>query len=465
MKNSQELFNEIYNKYNKRIYMYIYRRVNDSFIAEEIMQETFIIFYEKIENDDIEISFKILLKIAKNLISNYYRKITIRNKKIEENFDDFSEDAIVDAKDLIDDIFTKDIEKHLEDLSDFQRKVFILTVIRKMKIKDVAKMLGKTETNIKQTTFKARKILQDNLEKEYPGIKERYRRVKKLQIFIAVIIGASLLSGMVYATIKTYDYFVNKSKTFTMEEKEIELDESSVKIKRNEAERRVEEYLKLFGIDDYDISKLKLEKDLIKDKVVWRLYNNLKFKIDIDANNGRIVRFNNIEEININNDKFRNININIEKLVKNIEETDEYSNIQNNKQIVNGNVIIERIYTNVNMKSYIFVEYLEKSKKIVFYSKMEVNIDNNSFISKDAAIKIVKEKFSKDQFKNIELYLTYENEIKELKEYEQENYVYYFDKETFYWRVEFNSGKNILINIYDGTISNLDDLNYEKKNK
>ena len=124
MKN-KEIFNEIYNKYNKRIYSYVYKRVKDEFVAEEIMQETFVIFYEKIEVENVNDSLKVLIKTARNLISNYYRKVTIRNKKIEENFKDFSDDAIVDSKDLIEDeVFTKDIEKHLGDLSDFQRKLF-----------------------------------------------------------------------------------------------------------------------------------------------------------------------------------------------------------------------------------------------------------------------------------------------------------------------------------------------------
>ena len=66
------MFNEIYKKYNRKIYNFIYYKTGNEIIAEELMQETFITLYEMrniVEMSEKEIK-KVLYTIAKNKIMN-----------------------------------------------------------------------------------------------------------------------------------------------------------------------------------------------------------------------------------------------------------------------------------------------------------------------------------------------------------------------------------------------------------
>jgi len=470
MENNKELFDDIYRKYNKKLYNYIYFRVKDELVAEEIMQEAFIVYLEKDEaNRDID-PMKILKVISKNMILNYYRKLKTRNKIFSENKKNLYEEKIIDPDEFINDnIFSKEIIKYLDDLPDYQRKVFIMHAINKIKQKDIAKALGKTENSIKQTLHKARKTLQDNLEKEYPGIKERYRKAKKLQIFIAVLLGASLLSGMVYAAIKTYDYISNKTKTFTMEEKEIKPDESSVKIKRKEAESKIEEYLKTFKVDDYDLSQVTLKNDLIKNKSVWILKTDYKFELLIDANTGELIKYNYLDDYGKTNNKKSNKHLaqeNIKEIISKVE-IEEYTLVQSTIDITNDSKILKEIYlrNKENNISVIFVDYSISHDRLLAILRQKIN--NDTFIEKEKAIEIVKEKYKVNEVDNVELYINY-NEKFENRDYlsDEDNYSYEKIDNYLYWKIHFNTNRKIYINLKNGEMKNIEeDFNYEKQSK
>ena len=77
-------FEEYYNKYYSQAYGYIYKKIADSFLAEDFAMEAFVACYQKFDEFDPEIaSFQTwLYVIINNKLKNYYR-----DRKQTENID------------------------------------------------------------------------------------------------------------------------------------------------------------------------------------------------------------------------------------------------------------------------------------------------------------------------------------------------------------------------------------------
>ncbi len=90
---SEEAFNIIYNEYYKLIYYIIKQMVGDSEVANDLTSDTFITMYKKIDQHDIDKSFKYwLVSIAKNIARKY-----LNDHKKEQTIVD--NDYVVNAED------------------------------------------------------------------------------------------------------------------------------------------------------------------------------------------------------------------------------------------------------------------------------------------------------------------------------------------------------------------------------
>jgi RNA polymerase sigma-70 factor (ECF subfamily) len=140
---------EIYDHYRGSIFRYLYYRVSDQQIAEDLTSEVFLRMIEKISYyQDQRTSFQAwLFQIARNLSIDYYRK---QNTQTSIALDEDFPGKVEEPLELLErELTIEKLSKALRKLPDNQRDVIVLRFVVGMPIAEVAETLHKTEDSIK----------------------------------------------------------------------------------------------------------------------------------------------------------------------------------------------------------------------------------------------------------------------------------------------------------------------------
>lgn len=463
-------FNNFYNKYNKKVFNYIYYKTRNETISEEIMQDSFLTLYNMIEDkkpkEEKELK-NLVLAIARNILMSYSSKIKRRNNKFNENITELYEEKVVNPEELVENRESADeFYKALSKISELQREAIILVKLKGCSYKDAAKVLDKSEDEIKQLIYRAKKSLKKVLEKEYPDLISKYKKVKKLTSIIVIIISVTMLTGIVYASYKVYEHFVKNPETYTLEERDKKVDESTVNITREEASSNINGYLKALKItENYNDDDIKLIKDGLYNKTYWTLYLDNKFRIDIDAENGILVDYSDLTEKRDVSQK----ELSTDDILKEIDECYKLLNLNKEYKVISyyeseksDSKILDVLYalTEDDIYNSIYVEYDITSNKIISilnisYGKQEKKVN----ISKDKAIDILKEYDTVNSIENIRInmgqILMQQNPVKMENAIENEvnDNVKVNDYEVrFYWEILYNEDKNVKIDVETGEV-------------
>lgn len=136
-------------KHNQRITSFIYSKVMDRDVAEDIFQDTFIKVIKTLKKGNYSEEGKFLpwvMRIAHNLIIDYFRK----NKRLPkfEGSDDFnifsviSDDKLNAEKQIIKEQIDSDLELLIEELPDDQKEVLVMRIYRDMSFKEISENTG-----------------------------------------------------------------------------------------------------------------------------------------------------------------------------------------------------------------------------------------------------------------------------------------------------------------------------------
>lgn len=153
-----ENMEEIYNKYAKAIKNYIFCITKDITLAEDIMQETFVVAINGIKKfrGDCEISVW-LFSIAKKILYKKTNKSNIRNMISIDEFE------LADDKTLEEEYISKDnklkLFEALQKLDSNTREVIYLRLTGDLTFKEIGKILNKTENWAKVTFFRGKQKL------------------------------------------------------------------------------------------------------------------------------------------------------------------------------------------------------------------------------------------------------------------------------------------------------------------
>ena len=463
-------FNNFYNKYSKKVFNYIYYKTRNETISEEIMQDSFLTLYNMIEDkkpkEEKELK-NLVLAIARNILMSYSSKIKRRNNKFNENITELYEEKVVNPEELVENRESADeFYKALSKISELQREAIILVKLKGRSYKDAAKVLDKSEDEIKQLIYRAKKSLKKVLEKEYPDLISRYKKVKKLTSIIVIIISVTMLTGIVYASYKVYEHFVKNPETYTLEERDKKVDESTVNITREEASDNIKGYLKALKItENYNDDDIKLIKDGLYNKTYWTLYLDNKFRIDIDAENGILVDYSDLTEKRDVSQK----ELSTDDILKEIDECYKLLNLNKEYKVISyyeseklDSKILDVLYalTEDDIYNSIYVEYDITSNKIISilnisYGKQEKKVN----ITKDKAIDILKEYDTVNSIENIRINM---RQIEKNINYYNTNEIYYDELNNtlyrnnyevkFYWEIIYNENKNIKIDVETGEV-------------
>jgi RNA polymerase sigma-70 factor (ECF subfamily) len=137
------------NRHNQRITSFIYSKVLDKDVTEDIFQDTFIKVIKTLKKGNYSEEGKFLpwvMRIAHNLIIDYFRK-NKRMPKFEGN-DDFNifsvigDDKLNAEKQLIKDQIDTDLRYLIEELPDDQKEVLLMRIYKDMSFKEISENTG-----------------------------------------------------------------------------------------------------------------------------------------------------------------------------------------------------------------------------------------------------------------------------------------------------------------------------------
>ena len=169
---SFQAFEKLYTMYSGKLYNFIMRLSSgDQYMAEEVVQSTFIRIWEvraKVDSDASFISF--LCTIAKNLLMNMYQRQTV-----EYVYNEYLLKSGVDrdsqTEDDIDLRFLNDyIDSLAEELPAQRKKIFILSKRQNYTNKEIAGMMGISESTVATQLSLAVKFMREQLMKHYDKV-------------------------------------------------------------------------------------------------------------------------------------------------------------------------------------------------------------------------------------------------------------------------------------------------------
>lgn len=160
------VFKEIYEEYGKPVYRFLLTLTGDQSQAEELLQETFYQAFLHIDQFEGRSSvYTWLCTIGKNA---WYRECK-RKKRFDhlelEKHNLTDHNASLEENAIRKDEY-KRIRKAVYHLEEPYRDVFIMHVFGEVKLKEIAKVYGKTESWARVTYYRAKTKILEEVEEE-----------------------------------------------------------------------------------------------------------------------------------------------------------------------------------------------------------------------------------------------------------------------------------------------------------
>ncbi len=152
----QDAFARLYDAYLDRIYRYVYFRVNDQQLAEDITSQVFLKSWEKLGSYQTDTSPFIawIYRIAHNMVIDNYRtkKIPISIENV--NPTEISHEDAIDEK-LDFQAESQQLRQALQELTEEQQQVLILKFVAQQSTAEIAQQLGKQPGAIRALQMRA----------------------------------------------------------------------------------------------------------------------------------------------------------------------------------------------------------------------------------------------------------------------------------------------------------------------
>lgn len=157
-KQNPTAYEALYRKYAQRLFNYFWYRVgHQKDIAEDLLQETFMKAYQNLPRFYLRSYsyYSYLLTIAHNILVNHYRKSQPTSL---ESMGDVPDEVIVDQE--IDRKQTAELLwRAIQNLPEPEKDILLLRYQKEMPIKDIARIVGKSENAVKLILSRTRKKL------------------------------------------------------------------------------------------------------------------------------------------------------------------------------------------------------------------------------------------------------------------------------------------------------------------
>jgi len=153
-------FSKIYDRYIDKIYRFIYFKVGSEEICQDLTSETFLRAWEVFKKEKIDNMPAFLYKTARNLVVDYYRQ----KEKLQNSPLSFLSGSTENLEEKA--ILNSDLEKMREallTLKEDDQNLLIWYYLEGIPVKEIAKMLEKTENNVRVSIHRALKALKEKI--------------------------------------------------------------------------------------------------------------------------------------------------------------------------------------------------------------------------------------------------------------------------------------------------------------
>lgn len=446
-------FKILYEKYQSKLFAYVYCKISDKAEVEDIMQEVFAKVYKNIELYDEKKSsfYNFILTNAKQVISDYFRNNNNYENRIEKiylNSNVISDEDIAIIYDSIDGEYN--LKSVLDKLPETQRMALNLVYIKNMSYKDAARIMNKSELSVKSLIFRAKRTLKKDIAEKYPEIVKEYgfKKVAKAVVISTVCFG--LIGGFSYAAFKVYmDKFYKGTYTVADVKSEIS-DDKAIDKEKAKAKDIINEYLTVLGYSNLsDVNDLHLYRDYMINEIYWTVEKS-GYKISINAVNGKLLSFAIYDKsestVYFSDGVLKNLKLcdgydlisdEVMGEIRNIEYAKKYGDLVNeyqsvkimveNNRIANINVLdYDYTDTEINISKEDAIRIFKENGIDVSEDEIELSIENVGRTEYEEGNKLFEE-ISEEQMKDLELY-EIKSDVRKVWRYEDtQNIQYYVD--------------------------------------
>lgn len=157
------LLRQLYQKYQKEIYLYLYSLCKNRDLAEDLVQETFLKAILSLPDDHTNMRAWLYM-VARNLYFNH-RKKESKNVSLEDIgnnlVDDMSSEVL---QHLLLDERRQILYQALQHLNESKREILVLQYFGGLSQKEIAALLRKTPENIRILAHRGKKELREYME-------------------------------------------------------------------------------------------------------------------------------------------------------------------------------------------------------------------------------------------------------------------------------------------------------------
>ncbi|MBK1442528.1 RNA polymerase sigma-70 factor [Parapedobacter sp. ISTM3] len=158
----EQVFEKVFQQYHERLYYYIQKQIGSDFVAEEVVQLTFIRLWQRRSKLDPAIPLASqLFQIAKSVLIDELRKEQARLKYAQESAHTPFTDSLIDA------IENKDLLRHIQQaiasLPYMQQTIFNLSREQGLTHKEIADLFSISPKTVENHIAKALRHLKESL--------------------------------------------------------------------------------------------------------------------------------------------------------------------------------------------------------------------------------------------------------------------------------------------------------------
>lgn len=149
-------YNESVDNYSDNLYRFVLKNIKDEDKAKDVVQDTYVKFWEKKDSVDKN-------KIKSYLFTTAYHTLidVIRKEKKQGSFNDVKEESYSTQTEYSD--LQEILHRAIEQLPEDQKAVILLRDYEGYSYEEIAEITGMTESQVKVYIFRGRKFLKNYL--------------------------------------------------------------------------------------------------------------------------------------------------------------------------------------------------------------------------------------------------------------------------------------------------------------
>lgn len=156
------LLQQVYRKYSKEIYAYIFTLCRDRSLTEDLVQETFMKAILSLPNAHENVRAWLYM-VARNLYFNHVKKTARETGEPDESTKD---ESPATEETVISGLMKQELYRALLKLDDVKREVILMQYFSEIPQKDIAAILHLSPENVRVISYRAKKELKKLMEEQ-----------------------------------------------------------------------------------------------------------------------------------------------------------------------------------------------------------------------------------------------------------------------------------------------------------